>query len=57
MNGSGRELEASLRRADSVLYQLESAGRHLNEFSRQVRENPSSLINSRPPAEARGDEK
>lgn len=57
VNGSGRELEASLRRADSVLYQLESAGRHLNEFSRQVRENPSSLINSRPPAEARGDEK
>ena len=43
----------SLRRADSVLYQLESAGRHMNEFSRQIRENPSSLISSRPPAEAR----
>ena len=57
VNGSGRELEASLRRADSVLYQLESAGRHMNEFSRQIRENPSSLISSRPPAEARGDER
>lgn len=57
VNGTGRELETSLRKADSVLYQLESAGRHLNEFSRQVRENPSSLISSRPPAEATGDEK
>lgn len=57
INGTGRELESSLKRADSVLYQLESAGRHLNEFSRQVRENPSALINSRPPAEAQGDEK
>lgn len=57
VSGSGRDLEAALRRADSVLYQLESAGRHLNEFSRQVRENPSALINSRPPAEASGDEK
>lgn len=52
VNSSGRELEASLRRADAVLYQLESTGRHLNEFSRHVRENPSSLISSRPPAEA-----
>ncbi|MCK6405228.1 MAG: MlaD family protein [Rhodocyclaceae bacterium] len=57
VSGTGRELESSLRRADSVLYQLESAGRHLNEFSRQIRENPSSLISSRPPAEASGDEK
>lgn len=57
VNGSGRELESSLRRADSALYQLESAGRHLNEFSRQVRENPSALINSRPPVDAQGDEK
>jgi phospholipid/cholesterol/gamma-HCH transport system substrate-binding protein len=52
VNSTGRELESSLRRADTVLYQLESTGRHLNEFSRQVRENPSSLINSRPPVEA-----
>ena len=57
VKGSGQELEASLRRADSVLYQLESAGRHLNEFSRQIRENPASLINGRPPTEIRGDEK
>ncbi|MCP5268061.1 MAG: MCE family protein [Zoogloeaceae bacterium] len=52
VSSSGKDLESSLRRADAVLYQLESTGRHLNEFSRQVRENPSSLINSRPPVEA-----
>jgi len=57
VNGTGRELETSLKRADKVLYQLESAGRHLNEFSRTVRENPSVLINSRPPAETEGADK
>ena len=51
VNSTGKELESSLRRADAVLYQLESTGRHLNEFSRQVRENPSALISSKPPVD------
>lgn len=57
VNSTGKELESSLRRADAVLYQLESTGRHLNEFSRQVRENPSALINSRPPVDTAGEQK
>lgn len=57
VNSTGKELESSLRRADAVLYQLESTGRHLNEFSRQVRENPAALINSRPPVDTAGDQK
>lgn len=57
VTSTGKELESSLRRADAVLYQLESTGRHLNEFSRQVRENPAALINSRPPVDSAGDQK
>lgn len=57
VTSTGKELESSLRRADAVLYQLESTGRHLNEFSRQVRENPAALINSRPPVDNAGDQK
>lgn len=60
--GGGKDVEASLaeireslRRTNAVLHQLESTGRNLNEFSRHIRENPSALINSRPPVEATGD--
>jgi phospholipid/cholesterol/gamma-HCH transport system substrate-binding protein len=49
------EVRESLRRTNALLHQLESAGRNLNEFSRNIRHNPSSLISSRPPAEATGD--
>lgn len=52
---SGKDLQLSLRRADALLYQLESAGRNLNEFSRRIRENPSALVQSRPPADAAGE--
>jgi len=55
INSSGEDLQLSLKRADSVLYQLESAGRHLNEFSRNIRENPSALLQSKPPADAAGE--
>lgn len=60
--GGGKEVQASLteireslRRTNAVLYQLESAGRNLNEFSRHIRENPGSLIRNHPPVEATGE--
>lgn len=49
------ELREALRRANVLLYQLESAGRNLNEFSRQIRANPAALLQNRPPVEAAGD--
>ena len=54
VSGTGKDLKESLRRVDATLYQLESAGRNLNEFSRTIRENPAALINSRPPADTEG---
>jgi phospholipid/cholesterol/gamma-HCH transport system substrate-binding protein len=54
VSGSGKDLKESLRRVDATLYQLESAGRNLNEFSRTIRENPAALINNRPPADVEG---
>ena len=51
---SGKDLKALLGRVDATLYQLESAGRNLNEFSRTIRENPAALINSKPPADVAG---
>ncbi len=55
VGSSGQELQLSLRRADSLLYQLESAGRNLNEFSRSIRENPAALIQNKPPVDAAGE--
>jgi phospholipid/cholesterol/gamma-HCH transport system substrate-binding protein len=52
--GSSKDLKESLRRIDATLYQLESAGRNLNEFSRTIRANPAVLINSRPPTDPEG---
>ncbi len=54
VNSGGQDLKESLRRVDATLYQLEAAGRNLNEFSRTIRENPAALINSRPPVDAAG---
>lgn len=54
VNGSGREVQEVLRRLDTILHHLESTGRNLNEFSRSIRENPSALITSRPPADNAG---
>ena len=52
VNSSGKDLKESLRRVDATLYQLEAAGRNLNEFSRTIRGNPAALIQSRPPTDA-----
>jgi len=55
LDSSGKELQISLRRADAMLYQLEAAGRHLNEFSRHIRDNPAALVSSKPPVDAAGE--
>ena len=46
VSNSGTSIKDSLRRIDATLYQLESAGRNINEFSR--------TIQSRPPTDAAG---
>lgn len=55
INDSGRDLQLSLRRADAMLYQLESTGRNLNEFSRTIRNNPAAVIQNRPPVDVSGE--
>jgi len=52
--GGSKDLKDVLRRVDATLYQLEAAGRNLNEFSRTIRENPAALIQSRSPTETGG---
>ena len=54
VNSGGKDMKESLRRVDATLYQLESAGRNLNEFSRTIRDNPAALIQSRPSTDAAG---
>ena len=54
VSNSGTSIKDSLRRIDATLYQLESAGRNINEFSRTIRENPAALIQRRPPTDAVG---
>ena len=56
VSGSSKDLKALLLRVDATLYQLESAGRNLNEVSRTIRENPATLIQSRPQTDAAGAE-
>ncbi len=48
----GQDVREALRRVDATLYQLEAAGRHLNEFARGIRDNPAALISSRPPQDS-----
>jgi phospholipid/cholesterol/gamma-HCH transport system substrate-binding protein len=52
--GGGKDVRDLLKRADAALYQLESAGRNLNEFSRTIRDNPAALIVSKPPVDTAG---
>ncbi|MCW8955583.1 MAG: MlaD family protein [Gammaproteobacteria bacterium] len=36
---------------DSILYNLGSSSRNMNEFTRQLRDNPGALLGSKPPAD------
>jgi phospholipid/cholesterol/gamma-HCH transport system substrate-binding protein len=51
---SVREIREALRRIDGILHQFEDTGRNMAEFSREIRENPSSLIRSSPPVDKSG---
>ena len=37
---------------NSIIYNLDTTTRNMNEFSRQIRDNPGVLLNSKPPADA-----
>jgi len=44
-------LDSVARRIDTITTNLESTSHNANEFSRQIRQNPSLLLNGRPPRE------
>jgi len=37
---------------NSIIYNLDTTSRNINEFSRQIRDNPGVLLNSKPPSDA-----
>jgi len=37
---------------NNIIYNMDSTARNMNEFSRQLRDNPAVLLNSKPPADA-----
>ncbi len=49
IRASVQEIRQSLRRVNGMLHHFENTGRNMAEFSREIRENPSSLIQSSPP--------
>ncbi len=40
-----------MKRVNTILHHFENTGRNMAEFSREIRENPSSLIQSSPPTD------
>lgn len=60
--GDLREAVVALRRSmevvssniDSIVYHLQSSSRNMNEFSRQIRQNPGLLLGSQPPRDVEG---
>lgn len=44
-------LDSVAREVDGILFELEGASRNMNEFSRELRGNPSLLLNGRPAAD------
>jgi len=44
-----KTMETIEQSMDSIVYNLESSSRNFNEFSRQIRENPSVLLSGSPP--------
>ena len=48
IRASVQEIQQALRRINVILHQFENTGRNMSEFSREIRENPSSLIQSSP---------
>jgi phospholipid/cholesterol/gamma-HCH transport system substrate-binding protein len=54
IRASVQEIRQSLQRVNSILHHFENTGRNMAEFSREIRENPSSLIKSNPPPDRTG---
>lgn len=46
-----KTLDSVSREVDGILFELDSASRNMNEFSRELRGNPGLLLNGRPVAE------
>lgn len=51
IRSSVQEIRQSLKRVNAILHHFENTGRNMAEFSRQIRENPASLIQSNPPVD------
>lgn len=47
-----QSMEAVSGHIDSIMYNLDASSRNMNEFTRQLRNNPSVLISSKPPQDA-----
>ena len=46
------EINAAMRQTQTILSNLERASRNMNELTRQLRESPSAIFSSPPPADA-----
>lgn len=46
-----QSLQGVANYTEGILHNLEGASRNMNEFSRQIRDNPGSLLGSKPPRE------
>ena len=46
-----RSLDILARNMNAIVHNLASSSRNMNEFTRELRRNPSTLINSKPPAD------
>ena len=51
IRASVQEIRQSMKRVNSILHHFENTGRNMAEFSREIRENPASLIQSNPPVD------
>lgn len=51
IRASVQEIRQSMKRVNTILHHFENTGRNMAEFSREIRENPSSLIQSSPPVD------
>lgn len=51
------EINAAMRQTQTILSNLERASRNMNELTRQLRESPSAIFSSPPPADAVGAKK
>ena len=41
----------------SIMYNMETTTRNMNEFSRQLRDNPGVILSGKPPADEAGSQK